>query len=220
MVQIAGKQIPKWLVVLLAVGVVVGVAGNVSSCLDRKVAPTSTAVTSEPARQPETPAATPKPAPPFASGPVTEAAVKAALSGIDLAKVEVQDNLGTDAPDDQIVHISYKPVGAAGLGEKPMLMDLTKVSADVFEQLFANPKVGAADVTAVVVMSSGGVDEQTAGARIYWDRKMAGSVDFRTYRADVVNGYFWDAFTGAPDSYVHPGVLAGLSEADRAKLER
>lgn len=145
MVQIAGKQIPKWLIVLLAVGVVVGVAGNVSSCLNRKLTKASTTATAEPTQQPGTPAAAPKPAPTFASGPVTEAAVKSALSGIDLAKVEVQDSLGTDASDDQIVHISYKPTGAAGLGEKPMLMDLTKVSADVFEKLFANSKVGAAD---------------------------------------------------------------------------
>jgi len=159
-------------------------------------------------------------APSFAKDVVTEQSVRAALSDLDLVKVEVQDNLGTDALDDKIVHISYKPAGAAGLGEKPMLMDLTKVSADVFEKLFANPKIGAADVTSIVVMSSGGVDEKTAGARIYWDRKKADGVDFNTYRADVVDGYFWDAFSGAPDFYVHPGVLAGLSEADQAKLKR
>jgi len=210
MPEISKKPVPKWLVIV-AIVVAVFVIGAIS----RAFSGTSESVKATPSTAPAKSSA-----PSFAKNTVTEQSVRAAVSGIDLAEVEVQDNLGTEMPDDKIVHINYEPAGAAGLGEKPMLMDLTKVSADVFEKLFANPKIGAADVTAVVVMSSGGADQQTAGARIYWDREKADSVDFKTYRADVVDGYFWEAFSGAPDFYVHPGVLAGLSETDRAKLER
>lgn len=210
MPEISKKHVPKWLVIV-AILVAVFVIGAISRAFSgngESVQATRYAAPVEVS------------APAFAKDAVTEQSVRAAVPAIDLVKVEVQDNLGTDAPEDKIVHISYKPAGVAGLGEKPLLMDLTKVSANVFEKLFANPKIGAADVTAVVAMSSGGQDEQTAGARIYWDRKKADSVDFKTYRADVVNGYFWDAFSGSTDFYVHPGVLAGLSETDRAKLDR
>lgn len=221
MVQIAGKQIPKWLVVLLTVGVVIGVAGNVSSCLDQKVAQAPTAATPEPAEQPKVLAATPKPKPVLASGAVTESSVKAALSGINLAKVQVQDNLGTDVTDDKIVHITYKPEGAADQSPRLMLMDLAKVSAMAFEKLFANQGVTAVDVTAQVPMvGTDGSEKSEAGARIYWDRKKAESVDFKQYRENVAESYFWDAYVGAPDFYVHPGVRAALSEKDQAKLGR
>lgn len=209
---ISKKPVPKWLVIGVIV-VVVFAVGAVSRAFNVDGSSSVTPGSSTPGSA-EAPAAS------FEAGDVTEARVMAELSDLDVAKVEVQDNLGTDASDDQIVHVSYRPAGTAGLGEKPMLMDLADASADAFEKLFSNPLVSAVDVTAVVVMSSGGADEQTAGARIYWDRKKADSVDFKKYRADVVDGYFWDAFTGAPDFYVHPGVLGGLSEADQAKLDR
>ncbi len=127
--------------------------------------------------------AAPKPAaaPSFAQGVVTEAAVKAAItpalaSGAAITKVEVRDNLGTDAPGDKIIHISYEPAGGAGLAPRPMLMDLAKTSGGMFKTLFANPNVTAADVTADVVMvAAGGGESMTAGARVYWDRKKADS---------------------------------------------
>ena len=172
------------------------------------------------------PAPKPAAAPSLAHGVVTEAAVKAAItpalaSGAAITKVEVRDNLGTDAPDDKIIHINYEPGGGAGLAPRPMLMDLAKTSGGMFKALFANPDVTAADVTADVVMvAAGGGESKTAGARIYWDRKKADSVVWAKYESDVMNGYYWDAFTGAPDFYVHPGVLAGLNDQDRAKLQK
>lgn len=211
MPEVSKKPVPKWLAVVLII-VVVFAIGALSRALS---GPSETATRSD---SPPAIAATPKTS--FSDGEVTEASVKAALPGVEFVKVEVQDNLGTDAPDDKIVHVSYRPSGASALGEKPMLMDLVKVSANTFEALFSHPKVGAADVTAVVTMGqSDGSEKEQAAARIYWDRKKAESVDYKTYRADVVNGYYWDAFKGAPDFYVHPGVLAGLSESDRAKLQ-
>jgi hypothetical protein len=207
--QRSSGAVPKWLVAVVIV-VVVFAIGAISRLAGGRTDPPRQAAT-------ET-----KPPVSFASQDVSEDSVRAALGNdIDLVKVEVQDNLGTDAPGDKIVHVSYKPGGASALGEKPMLMDLVKQSAGAFKALFANPKVGAADVTAMIMItSSGGADSQTAGARINWDRKKADTVDWAKYESDVVGGYYWDAFTGASDSYVHPGVLAGLSAEDRAKLKK
>lgn len=222
MVEVAGKHVPKWLVVLLVVGVVVGVAGNVSSCMERRLGGDASSSVQTPAST-EAPAAAPqpKPTPSFAEGNVTEATAKTVLSGIDLVKVEVQDNLGTDAADDKIVHVTYKPEGVAGQSPRLTLADLAKVSATVFERLFANEAVTAVDVTAQVPMVyTDGSEKNEAGARIYWDRKKADSVDFKQYRENVAESYFWDAYVGAPDVYIHPGVTAGLSEKDQAKLER
>lgn len=220
MVDIAGKQVPKWLIVLVAVGVVVGIGGSISSCIERKMSggrsgvaqSSATTVAPTPAR---------KPNPSFAQGEVSEASVRSALPGIKLVKLEVQDNLGSEAADDKIVHITYKPKGVADQSPRLTLMDLAKVSATVFEKLFANAAVGAVDVTAQVPMVyTGGSEKNEAGARIYWDRKKADSVDFKKYRDNVAESYFWDAYVGAPDFYVHPGVLGGLSETDQAKLRK
>lgn len=214
---------PVALFILAAVGVgIVQGAGSVGS--------TPPATASTPETPKEEPAAAPapkkKPQPSFVDGEVTEATTKVALgsvlaNGAKLTKVEVADNLGTEAEGDKIVHVSYEPGGGAGLAPRPMLMDLAKTSSGVFKVLFANPTVSAADVTAVVVMTgTDGADDKTAGARIYWDRTTADAVDWVKYESDVTGGYYWDAFTGAPDFYVHPGVLASLSAEDRAKLQR
>ncbi|NTW28902.1 MAG: hypothetical protein HGA39_06005 [Coriobacteriia bacterium] len=162
----------------------------------------------------------------FDRAEVTEATVKDAVgsslgSGATLVTVEVKDNLGTDAANDKIVHVSYAPSGGAGLAPRPMLMDLAKTSSSMFKALFANTNVTAVDVTAIVTMvSSGGAESKTAGARIYWDRKKADATDWKAYETNVANGYYWDAFTGAPDFYVHPGVVGGLSTEDQAKLKK
>ena len=101
------------------------------------------------------------------------------------------------------------------------LADLAKVSATAFERLLANPGVTAVDVTAQAPMvSTGGSEKEEAGARIYWDRAKADSIDFKQYRENVAESYFWDAYVGAPDVYIHPGVIAVLSVKDQAKLQR
>jgi len=83
---------------------------------------------------------------------IKSAILPALANGATIAAIDVKDNLGTDAPGDKIVHVSYEPGGGPELATRPMLMDLAKTGGGMFKVLFANPSVTAADVTAVVAM--------------------------------------------------------------------